>query len=74
MPRKKSSDIETDAIARKAYELWEGRGYPHGDPEHDWYEAERHLKAEADGKKAGKPKRKSAAKKGKAGKSSRTSA
>jgi hypothetical protein len=55
MPRKKPA-IDSEAIARKAYELWEARGYPHGDPEHDWYEAERHLRAEANGKKPAKPK------------------
>jgi len=63
MPGKKSSAVDNEAIARKAYELWEARGYPHGDPEHDWYEAERHLRAgeSTNGKKA--PKRKAAAKK-----------
>jgi hypothetical protein len=57
MPRKKSPTIDADAIARKAYELWAARGYPHGDPEHDWYEAERHLRGEsANGKKPAKAK------------------
>jgi hypothetical protein len=28
-------------IAALAYRLWEERGRPDGDPEHDWYEAER---------------------------------
>jgi hypothetical protein len=60
MPRKKSPTIDADAIARKAYELWAARGYPHGDPEHDWYEAERHLRGEhTNGKK---PKAKAARK------------
>jgi hypothetical protein len=53
MPGKK---LDNEAIARKAYELWESRGYPHGDPEHDWYEAERHLKSETNGKKPAKSK------------------
>lgn len=57
MPGKKSRAIDTDAIARKAYELWAARGYPHGDPEHDWHEAERHLRGESDGKKATKAKK-----------------
>jgi Protein of unknown function (DUF2934) len=30
-------------IAVLAYQLWEERGRPEGDPEHDWYEAERCL-------------------------------
>jgi len=56
MSRKKSPVVGNDAIARKAYELWEARGYPHGDPEHDWYEAERHLRCQkpSNGGKAAK--------------------
>ena len=65
MPGKKSSAVDNEAIARKAYELWEARGYPHGDPEHDWYEAERHLRSQTNGDKPAK-----AAKKLAAGKSS----
>jgi Protein of unknown function (DUF2934) len=30
-----------DEIAVLAYRLWEERGRPDGDPEWDWYEAER---------------------------------
>jgi hypothetical protein len=60
MPNKKSTDLDREAIARKAYELWAERGYPNGDPEHDWHEAERHLRGEADGKKPGKSKVKKA--------------
>lgn len=66
MPRKKPSEIDRDAVARKAYELWAARGYPHGDPEHDWYEAEKHLRSEGNGKKPAKAKaavKKAAAKK-----------
>jgi hypothetical protein len=32
---------DTPGIAILAYELWEGRGRPIGDPETDWFEAER---------------------------------
>lgn len=32
-----------EAIARLAYALWERRGSPWGDPEQDWYRAEREL-------------------------------
>ena len=60
---RKSSVIDNEAIARKAYELWEARGFPDGDPEHDWHEAERHLREAANGAKPAKAKAKKPAKK-----------
>jgi hypothetical protein len=33
-----------DHISTLAYQLWEERGRPDGDPELDWYEAERQLR------------------------------
>jgi hypothetical protein len=35
-----------EAIRRKAYELWEIRGRPHGSPEVDWIAAELLLRGE----------------------------
>lgn len=35
-----------DRIARKAYELYEQRGYRHGHEKDDWFEAERLIFAE----------------------------
>ena len=32
-------------IARRAYQLWEERGKPHGSPEEDWHLAEHQLRA-----------------------------
>lgn len=65
MPHKKSPPINDDTIARKAYELWESRGRPHGTGEDDWFEAERALHSEANGKKPARAKavKKAAAKK-----------
>jgi len=39
-PQEASHDCD---IAVLAYQLWEERGRPDGDPEHDWYEAESRL-------------------------------
>ncbi len=36
-------------IAELAYQLWQQRGRPDGDPEQDWYEAERLLNGPSDG-------------------------
>ena len=36
-----------EEIARRAYQLWEERGKPHGSPEEDWHLAERQLQAGA---------------------------
>lgn len=33
-----------EQIARRAYELWAGRGYTHGNQAHDWWQAETELK------------------------------
>jgi hypothetical protein len=33
----------TEAIARRAYELWEQRGCPHGCSQEDWFRAEAEL-------------------------------
>jgi len=32
-----------EAIALRAYHLWEGRGCPIGSPEDDWFRAEREI-------------------------------
>lgn len=33
-----------DQIARRAFEIFQARGGIHGNPEHDWHQAERELK------------------------------
>jgi hypothetical protein len=33
-----------EQIARRAYEIWAGRGYNHGNQAHDWWQAEQELK------------------------------
>jgi hypothetical protein len=33
-----------EQISRRAYEIWAGRGYSHGNPHHDWWLAEQELK------------------------------
>jgi hypothetical protein len=33
-----------EQISRRAYEIWAGRGYTHGNPHHDWWVAEQELK------------------------------
>jgi hypothetical protein len=38
--------IPTEKIAMRAYEKWCQRGYPHGNDQRDWYEAEQELLAE----------------------------
>jgi hypothetical protein len=37
---------DREAIAQRAYELWQRRGCPQGSAESDWYEAEAQLRAE----------------------------
>jgi hypothetical protein len=37
--------ITRDLIEKRAYEIYASRGYAHGDPDADWHEAERQLKA-----------------------------
>lgn len=39
-----SSGLSREEIARRAYQLWEERGSPHGSPEEDWYRAEHQLR------------------------------
>ena len=38
--------IDEQAIAAKAYELWQARGCPEGDGQDDWQEAKTQLLAE----------------------------
>ncbi len=38
--------IDEEAIRAKAYELWQARGCPNGDPGDDWVRAERLLRDE----------------------------
>jgi hypothetical protein len=38
-------EITHEMIARRAFEIYAGRGYAPGDPTADWLEAERQLKA-----------------------------
>lgn len=33
-----------EQIARRAYEIFQARGGTHGNPEHDWHQAERELR------------------------------
>jgi len=33
-----------EQISRRAYLIWANRGFTHGDPNHDWIQAERELK------------------------------
>jgi outer membrane biosynthesis protein TonB len=39
-------EISYDAIARRAYEIWESKGRPEGDGSDNWAEAEAQLRAE----------------------------
>jgi hypothetical protein len=38
-------DITQDMIAKRAFEIYAGRGYAPGDQQADWHEAERQLRA-----------------------------
>lgn len=38
-------EITYDAINQRAYEIYAGRGYAAGNPQDDWFEAERQLRA-----------------------------
>ncbi len=42
--------VDDEAIARKAYELWQLRGCPAGNPDQDWFEAMRLLGTAAQAK------------------------
>ena len=53
-PRDPTSDAR---VARRAFELWEARGRPAGDPLRDWLEAERQIARERDGAFATKEER-----------------
>jgi hypothetical protein len=33
-----------EEISKRAYLIWANRGFTHGDPNHDWIQAERELK------------------------------
>lgn len=37
--------VSSEEIARRAYELWQARGCPQGDPATDWQAAEAELRA-----------------------------
>lgn len=41
----KKAGVSAEAIAKKAYELYERRGGQNGSPEQDWLEAKRLLEA-----------------------------
>ncbi len=41
----KKKDITYDMIAKRAYEIYASRGYAPGNPDEDWHEAERQLRA-----------------------------
>jgi hypothetical protein len=38
-----SESERQEEIAALAYQLWQGRGYPNGTPEEDWFRAEREV-------------------------------
>jgi len=37
--------LSYDEVAKRAYEIYASRGYARGNPQDDWYEAERQLRA-----------------------------
>ena len=43
--RRPDQPIAQDAVASRAYELWEARGCPIGSPEIDWFQAEQELRS-----------------------------
>ena len=49
-PAKSSTDLPVphEEIARRAYQLWEERGKPHGSHEEDWYRAEDELRRQSE--------------------------
>ena len=44
-PFSPARQVTQEQIAKRAYEIYAGRGYAAGDPTADWHEAERQLKA-----------------------------
>jgi hypothetical protein len=42
------SNPDPEEIARRAYQLWEERGHPHGSPDEDWHRAEQELRLRSD--------------------------
>lgn len=40
-----SASVTHDMIAKRAYEIYASRGYAAGNPDEDWHEAERQLRA-----------------------------
>ncbi|TWU25700.1 DUF2934 domain-containing protein [Bythopirellula polymerisocia] len=40
------AQVSDEAIAQRAYEIWESRGCPHGDGSADWETAKKQLLAE----------------------------
>lgn len=47
--RNASSLTGSTELARRAYELWQKRGSPAGNPEVDWHQAEREFSAKSRG-------------------------
>jgi len=51
MFKKKSEDLQTvadEAVAQRAYEIWEARGCPEGDGSDNWQAAKVELQIEAE--------------------------
>jgi Protein of unknown function (DUF2934) len=44
-----------EQIARRAFDLWQSRGYPRGSEAQDWMEAEEELRAAVNSRNALKP-------------------
>lgn len=44
-PKPMVREITHDMIAKRAYEIYASRGYAAGNPDEDWHEAERQLRA-----------------------------
>jgi hypothetical protein len=42
-PQQGQVKIPHEKVAMRAYEKWVKRGRPQGNPDHDWYEAEKEL-------------------------------
>jgi hypothetical protein len=51
---------DREAIARRAYEIYESRGAQHGSDLDDWLEAERQLKPNATGPAPARPRKRKA--------------